>query len=85
MAAGVPQQPVKKTLSKNLMEMKVMHPYIPQGVCEMFKFISTLCFIVFSSWKGKQKQTIVASSKKNDSVPSKNHIGCWMDKNKKIG
>ena len=49
MAAEVPLQPAKKTLSKNLMGMKVMHPYIPQDINQVLVFDNALRFIIPSS------------------------------------
>ena len=81
MAAAITPQP-KKTLSKNLMEMKV-------GCCKVtIKYLySTLLIVlfIFSSWGGKQNQTIAANLKKSDNVLLKNRIGYWTRKKKMIG
>ena len=82
MAAAVVPQPLKKTLSKNLMEMKVGYSKVT------IKYLYSTLFIflfIFSSWGGKQNQTIAANLKKSDNVRLKNRIGYWTRKKKMIG
>lgn len=82
MAAAVAPQPQKKTLSKNLMEMKVRY----SKVTIKYLYSTLLIFLfIFSSWGGKQNQTIAANLKKSDSVLLKNRIGYWTRKKKMIG